>query len=34
MNRAWWTQLHLLTRLAQILIVSLHAALERELLPQ
>jgi len=34
MNRAWWTKLHLLTRLALFLIVCLHAALGRELLPQ
>lgn len=34
MNRAWWTKLHLLTRLALFLIVCLHAAVGREFLPQ
>jgi len=33
-NRSWWTSLHLLTRLALFLVVCLHAALGRELLPQ
>ena len=34
MTRAWWTKLHLLTRLALFLIVCLHTALGREFLPQ
>jgi energy-coupling factor transporter transmembrane protein EcfT len=34
MTRAWWTKLHLLTRLVLFLIVCLHAALGREFLPQ
>ena len=34
MNRAWWTRLHLLTRLALFLTVCLHAALGRGFAPE